>query len=703
MMLWRILASAIAVLSALSVPQGADAQTCGPRVRRAWTALSPADRQLYLDAVASAMRTGAYIRFVEMHTDMMSEMEAHRQCMFLYWHRLFLVAFENMLRGQGSRFACVTIPYWDWMTDYGRFSTNSSSCSNMLSCSPTLGFLGGQPPLDNHRGVTINGEYVEGLCARSYPLDNFCESRAVSGNRCARCLPRSDWSQASFPAAASFASVRSQLFQSNNIGEVSQAIEQGGHNNVHAELGSTMGTFSSPADPVFWSHHAMVDLLHSIFHKCKVGEQRMTLQQKARHPVAWQSCQRRNRGTFNPLASVSMRTVQRGSNARPVNGWQDPVIGRFFNGVPRQFAALMDIRDLGSSSYTYELRGLLGSLYTNCGNEQTNPRRVLMEMGMPMQQQQQQPAQTDRPETQSPSETPAPPCEGNGTAPTNGTDPSQNVPTPPSMGELIVPPTEECTKKIGTFHEHTDRVIREKGGDPVKESEIIACLFQDECLGGVKDYPEEFKQKFGVTQPPRCKRIVDHVRQVGEQNALKVSEWRQLVQKEFGCPQPKDAKTPGSEEQGEPKKTDAPTTTQPAKTNKPVTPASTTSAPATAKPTTDKPTQGYRPGKESGGKPGQVKPSGDYTPATKEVVVPVTQPVSTKAPQPEQTKAASPKQEVVAPAQEPTKAPQAQAQPQPQPQQPAESTKAPASKQQEVIVPASQPQSQATPAHKLCQ
>lgn len=24
---------------------------------------------------------------------------------------------------------------------------------------------------------------------------------------------------------------------------------------IHATLGSTMGTFQSPADPIFWSHH----------------------------------------------------------------------------------------------------------------------------------------------------------------------------------------------------------------------------------------------------------------------------------------------------------------------------------------------------------------------------------------------------------------------------------------------------------------
>lgn len=121
---------------------------------------------------------------------------------------------------------------------------------------------------------------------------------------------------------------------------MSRAIEQGAHNNIHANLAGAMETFASPADPVFWSHHALVDALHVIFHRCRVGEEPMTLQQKAQHPVGWVSCQRNNGGTFQPLAEVTMRTGEGGRN--PTQGAQDPVLGPFFQGVPTQYAALMN-------------------------------------------------------------------------------------------------------------------------------------------------------------------------------------------------------------------------------------------------------------------------------------------------------------------------------------------------------------------------
>jgi len=88
-----------------------EAQTCGSRLRKDWDAMTTAEKDTYKGALAAAMDSGAYIKFVEMHTEMRSEMEAHRQCMFTYWHRLLLVAFENMLRGQGTAYACVTVPY----------------------------------------------------------------------------------------------------------------------------------------------------------------------------------------------------------------------------------------------------------------------------------------------------------------------------------------------------------------------------------------------------------------------------------------------------------------------------------------------------------------------------------------------------------------------------------------------------------------
>lgn len=33
---------------------------------------------------------------------------------FFPWHRWFLYLFEELLRGLGPRYQCISIPYWDW-------------------------------------------------------------------------------------------------------------------------------------------------------------------------------------------------------------------------------------------------------------------------------------------------------------------------------------------------------------------------------------------------------------------------------------------------------------------------------------------------------------------------------------------------------------------------------------------------------------
>ncbi|KAH7482091.1 Tyrosinase [Phytophthora ramorum] len=357
-------AALLALVSSLSPVH---AQSCGARVRKDWDALTTAEKTTYKGALAAAMDSGAYIKFVEMHTEMMSEREAHQQCMFIYWHRLLLVAFENMLRGQGSQYACVTVPYYNWVGANNRFSTGT--CSSLGDCSTITAELGGYTT-GSQRTVSINGVSNSGRCVSQSPLDHFCQSGTVTGSACARCVPRGAWGSAVVPGSTSFASIRQQVFSGQNIGAMSPAVEQGCHNNVHASLDGTMGTFASPSDPIFWSHHSMVDALHTIFHKCRVGTQRLTFAQKAAHPVAWTSCARRNNGgNFNPTDVIVMRTGVNGRN--PIEGSQDPLIGRYFSGVPNQFAGLMDVRDLGDSSYSYELSGQLADMYNNCDGTST--------------------------------------------------------------------------------------------------------------------------------------------------------------------------------------------------------------------------------------------------------------------------------------------------------------------------------------------
>ncbi|KAE8876259.1 hypothetical protein PF005_g27780 [Phytophthora fragariae] len=326
--------------------------------------MSAREKATYKGALAAAMDSGAYIKFVEIHTEMKSEMEAHKQCMFIYWHRFFLVVFENMLRGQGPKFACVTVPYFNWMAASNKALTGE--CRTLGECSPILRELGGYAG-NSQKTVTINGAQVAGNCVTTAPLNHFCQSSSSKGSACARCLPRGNWGSAKVPASVSYASVIGQVFNGTNIDKVSRTVEP----DIHSILGSTMTKFQSPADPIFWSHHAMLDALLTIFHKCRVGTRRMTFAQKAADPVAWASCKRRVGGKlatgppFKPTDIITMRTGEHGKT--PIEGRRDPLIGRFFRGVPNRFADMLDGSDLGSNSYTYEISGLLATMYKGCG------------------------------------------------------------------------------------------------------------------------------------------------------------------------------------------------------------------------------------------------------------------------------------------------------------------------------------------------
>ncbi|KAF1790519.1 putative domain, di-copper centre [Phytophthora cactorum] len=84
-----------------------------PRVRRSWDTYTATEKSLYLEAVGIAMDKGLHQKFVQVHTEYMSEKEAHGNCMFIYWHRILLLGYENMLRSLDPKYQCLTLPYWD--------------------------------------------------------------------------------------------------------------------------------------------------------------------------------------------------------------------------------------------------------------------------------------------------------------------------------------------------------------------------------------------------------------------------------------------------------------------------------------------------------------------------------------------------------------------------------------------------------------
>ncbi|KAF0701677.1 Aste57867_7898 [Aphanomyces stellatus] len=123
--------------------------SCGPCMRLSWTRLSPAAKDTFLSAIELAMDRGLCQKFVWLHAERMNNKEAHDTCLFLFWHRKLLVVFESMLRSLGDCFACLTLPYWDYVDDYGATqyegatSPDGSTCATIEACSPTTIDWGG--------------------------------------------------------------------------------------------------------------------------------------------------------------------------------------------------------------------------------------------------------------------------------------------------------------------------------------------------------------------------------------------------------------------------------------------------------------------------------------------------------------------------------------------------------------------------------
>ena len=199
---------------------------CGSRIRKSWDMLLPEEKDVYLRAIARSMDDGYYIKFVEIHTEQMTTAEAHNTCMFVYWHRLLLLGFENMLRSYGGEFSCITVPYWNYVEDNERYMMGA--CRSMEECSPLLQEFG-RSRRGTDGSITINGSPISGTCVSTPPLNHFCEATHLRSENCAHCVPRGDWLDSPFPPTTTVSSLARQLFATPTIAGVVGNLELGIH------------------------------------------------------------------------------------------------------------------------------------------------------------------------------------------------------------------------------------------------------------------------------------------------------------------------------------------------------------------------------------------------------------------------------------------------------------------------------------------
>ncbi|TMW63149.1 hypothetical protein Poli38472_002090 [Pythium oligandrum] len=485
---------------------------CGQRIRKSWDMLTAVEKQVYIRAIERSMDDGLYIKFVEIHTEQMTTAEAHGTCMFIYWHRLLLLGFENMLRSYGGEFACLTVPYWNYV-DHNELYLNGQ-CDSMEACSPILQELGGSTQ-GTTASVTVNGTPVRGTCVRTRPANHFCEASHLQGADCARCIPRGNWLETGFPPTASVSSLMRQLFSSPTIGTVATSIEQGIHNTMHNSLGGIMGVLEAPADPIFFSHHATLDLLHSLFFHCAVGDvAAQPLEQRVADPRQYVACQRRealpirsiDRDVLLPESNAMLRSGEEGVQALSVWNPSNP-LAPFFASLPTSYAALSDIRNLGAFSYNYQYAGLLANMFTTCADvtsllgTATRPGAF---------------GSFRRLETQAANS---------------------------SSVEAVIMPTETSDQwYVDALREavtatKTNLTEQSSSSSPMeaalREVEKMTCMFYSECRRPVTDLSTSFRRSFHAQGSTPCSKIISDI--TAGRDAIRVPNWKTVMLRHLNC------------------------------------------------------------------------------------------------------------------------------------------------------------------------
>lgn len=195
-----------------------------PRQRKNQKNLSPTEWSAFINAINTIASPGAqaptFQDFVNVHDTAMdmSNPAAHSWGVhsmsgmvginFLAWHREYLAKLEARLILVNP---LVSIPYWDWVND--------RTIPSQLSVPSDLKAWG------ITRKKTFNGNQ----------LPTQTDINIVNGK-------------------TNFASFQSSL-------------ESPPHGVVHNTVGGTMATSRSPADPLFWLHHAMVDKIWADWQK----------------------------------------------------------------------------------------------------------------------------------------------------------------------------------------------------------------------------------------------------------------------------------------------------------------------------------------------------------------------------------------------------------------------------------------------------
>ncbi|HZM76850.1 MAG TPA: tyrosinase family protein [Candidatus Limnocylindrales bacterium] len=146
----------------------------------------------------------------------------HSSWLVLPWHRAYLFYFEQICKELSGN-EDFALPYWNWTT------------SPQI---PAVFFEPGSPLNHSPRLATASSTVSASVAGPTVISNILGEGNFLL-----------------------FAGDPVALNSTAQFGPGSGPLESGPHNTIHGFVGGDMGTFMSPLDPIFWTHHGRMDEL----------------------------------------------------------------------------------------------------------------------------------------------------------------------------------------------------------------------------------------------------------------------------------------------------------------------------------------------------------------------------------------------------------------------------------------------------------
>jgi tyrosinase len=198
-----------------------------------------------VDSLMHPGQQSRYDDFVEVHKNsmmgpMMFEPMPHGSSLFYPWHRVLLRQFELALQA-AAQDPSITLPYWNW----DRTGANDPF---------TLDFLGGDGDA-GQGGRVSTGPFA--YSAGKFQVRVWDDASGDAGLRREFGEDATSWLPTDSEITAGLAKTPYWPGPSS-FERVSEGVL---HNPVHRWVGGNMADATSPNDPVFFLHHAFLDLL----------------------------------------------------------------------------------------------------------------------------------------------------------------------------------------------------------------------------------------------------------------------------------------------------------------------------------------------------------------------------------------------------------------------------------------------------------